>query len=902
MPSSVVEVSATAAMEPGRLTRAHARSRWAATHRAALSWAAVGLLAAACEAPRELPALPAAVPADAVQEQGRSEVQRLVADERARLLIVEQEQVHWGAELERRRQLTRERRDATLGWQRRIRESKAASEADSSHLDALYDDCLRALLGAHAELRRALALPVAPVVPRAGANLLSGLEAEAGTEEVRGVRARLEAEAQRLEVLAKETGSEERAQLAHEVDTLNRERLALLSYLSPDKHHKLMGFTAQGLEQAAAEIKQLRLIASYHRRALSDRLRELVDPTQGPHLTVAGLALMCGESLLVLALFFVWRRLARAFFATQRTQLDQRHRRVRLTDAGRAERRLELLALLHGRASWLVLVLVSFALLPPGLRALRGIQLLDTTLTWVLGGALAVSVINALASRPRLAPSGGAAGALRLRSLRLVGGVVSVFGLTLTVCSRQLGHGTTYSWAIAGCWLSAAPLFLILVGWWREAVFRRLDAQARKTAVQRWLLHERRGYRSFLAAMVGAVWLFAGGVLRAVRRWLVGFDVTRRGLAYLFRRELGKLGGHAGAAAPLERLEETTYERFGPSTPSTQYLATELDSTLTRHAQAIREQRGGVVAVVSERGMGKTTALHRLQELTGDALSIELRVAPVQEVLGALCARFALPHGVSLAEATTGLDAPGAPAALLVDGAQHLVRPHTGGLKEFDLLLAAARAHSGRCTWVFAFDDAVWPLLKRARGVCPSFDEVIRIPPWPEAEIAELIQARSAALNLAPSFEKLLDQESAESDAYERQLALTERATSYYRLIWDYAGGNPGVALDIWRRALGVDERGRVFVQLFPSLTTTDLDHLPDPAAFVLRAVLQMAPATPREIERATLLTADEVGDALRYSLRRGFVIQLQDRYQVTWTWLRPISRFLQRKHLWVAA
>jgi hypothetical protein len=77
---------------------------------------------------------------------------------------------------------------------------------------------------------------------------------------------------------------------------------------------------------------------------------------------------------------------------------------------------------------------------------------------------------------------------------------------------------------------------------------------------------------------------------------------------------------------------------------------------------------------------------------------------------------------------------------------------------------------------------------------------------------------------------------------------------------------------------------------------------LPDPAAFVLRAVLQMAPATPREIERATLLTADEVGDALRYSLRRGFVIQLQDRYQVTWTWLRPISRFLQRKHLWVAA
>jgi hypothetical protein len=663
-----------------------------------------------------------------------------------------------------------------------------------------------------------------------------------------------------------------------------------------------MGYTAHGLEQAAAEIKQLRLIASYHRRALSDRLGELGQPVQTPHLTVAWLALMCGESLLVLALFFVWRRLARAFFAAQRAQLQQRHQRVGLRDLGRAERRLELLALLHNRGSWLVLVLTSFALLPPGLGAVRSIQLLDTTLTWLLSGALAVTAINALASNSRLRQLGDAAGSLRLRSLRLVGGVVTVFGLTLTLCSRQLGRGTIYSWVLSGCWLSAAPLFLILVSWWRDEVFQRLDAQPGKTALQRWLLHQRRGYQSSLAAMVGAIWLFASGALRAARRWLVGFDLTRRGLAYLFRRELGKLGDHARSAAPLARLDETTYERFGPSTPSAHYQATELDLTLTQHAQAIREQRGGVLAIVSERGMGKTTALRRLQELTGDALSIELHVAPAQELLEALCARFALPHGVTLAEAASRLDAPGAPALLLVDGAQHLVRPHTGGLKDFDALLAAARAHSGRCTWVFAFDDAVWPLLKRARGVCPSFDEVIRVPPWPEADIAQLIQARSTALSLAPSFEKLLDEESAEADAFERQLALTERATSYYRLIWDYAGGNPGLALDIWRRALGVDEGGRVFVQLFPRLITTELDRLPDPAAFVLRAVLQMAPATPRQIERATLLTADEVGDALRYSLRRGFVIQLQDRYQVTWTWLRPISRFLQRKHLWVAA
>jgi hypothetical protein len=238
----------------------------------------------------------------------------------------------------------------------------------------------------------------------------------------------------------------------------------------------------------------------------------------------------------------------------------------------------------------------------------------------------------------------------------------------------------------------------------------------------------------------------------------------------------------------------------------------------------------------------------------------------------------------------------------LVDDAQRLIQPVIGGLKDFDALMAAARQHSQRCTWVFAFNDALWPFLKRSRGVYPLFDEVMRLPAWREPEIAQLIAARSAEANVAPSFEYLLDELSTPADENGRRLALTERANGYYRLIWDNAAGNPGVALDIWRRALGTDSEGRTFVRLFPNINTFELDRLPDPAAFVLRAVLQMAPATPLEIQSATLLSGDQVLDALRYSLQHGFVDQAQDRYQVTWTWLRPVSRFLQRKHLLVAS
>jgi hypothetical protein len=275
---------------------------------------------------------------------------------------------------------------------------------------------------------------------------------------------------------------------------------------------------------------------------------------------------------------------------------------------------------------------------------------------------------------------------------------------------------------------------------------------------------------------------------------------------------------------------------------------------------------------------------------------------PLQSLLQALRVRLGLPAQATLEQVAASLDRAGGPLALLVDDAQRLIQPVIGGLKDFDALMAAARQHSHRCTWVFAFNDALWPFLKRSRGVYPLFDEVMRLPAWREPEIAQLIAARSAEANVAPSFEYLLDELSTPADENGRRLALTERANGYYRLIWDHAAGNPGVALDIWRRALGTDGEGRTFVRLFPNINTFELDRLPDPAAFVLRAVLQMAPATPLEIQSATLLSGDQVLDALRYSLQHGFVDQAHDRYQVTWTWLRPVSRFLQRKHLLVAS
>lgn len=90
-------------------------------------------------------------------------------------------------------------------------------------------------------------------------------------------------------------------------------------------------------------------------------------------------------------------------------------------------------------------------------------------------------------------------------------------------------------------------------------------------------------------------------------------------------------------------------------------------------------------------------------------------------------------------------------------------------------------------------------------------------------------------------------------------------------------------------------------VSIFQSPDAKDIERLPDAALFVLRAVLQLAPAHPSAIAQATMLRPAQVSDSLRYALARGYVEERGGTYRVTWTWFRSIVVFLQRRHLLVS-
>lgn len=830
-------------------------------------------------------------------QSARTEAERAVAAELARLLDVERAQAALAEVFAHRKKEIAERQDATIGWQHKALDAHAHP---GSSADATYDDLRRALRSARDALSQALEQLGAPSeVPGPGPDALTDLRVDVDTSAARKERSRVETESQRLRAEEESIRRERAAQLFDEIDTLNSERLALLPVLSPAKRAAITGFTsAAGWGQAASEARQLALILRYHRYIIGQWILTLRDPGRALGGALAGGMVNAFEWLLALGIFVWWRRRSKTLLRVWHRQAIEADRRARLLEPSPASRALGFLVQAHRPIEWLALLFILRWLLPVSTQHVLEVRVLSTLMMWIFGAAFVVDVVNALAggrandSRYRDEPD---TAALRLRSLRLVARVVVIFGLILVLSSMLVGRGTIYQWVFSTCWLTSIPILLVLVRWWRDIVFRRTERIRKPTRIQRWVLANSQGWStSFAAAAVGGLYLFGSGAIRGARNWIGRFVITRRALAYLFRRQLGK----REQTEVMGPIPDAAFASLGPEHPSARWIATDAETPLGRLAVRIRNRKGGVIAIVGERGMGKTTALRHVRGDGADSILIDSFSFDPDALHRSLAERAGLARTASLEQAASALAASAEIHALLLDDAQHFVRPVVGGLVTFDRLLAIASRHTNTTTCVFALDHVIWQFLERSRGARPHFDEVIFLQPWGEERIVNLLKARTEEAGLSPSFESLLEPLPATADDVDRQEALARRAADYFRLLWDAATGNPGVALHMWRRSLGTNEKGETSVRPSVALDTSDLERLPDSSVFVLRAVLQLAPARAEQIAEGGVLRLADVADALRYAASRGYIEEHDGGYRVTWTWFRAITLFLQRKHL----
>jgi hypothetical protein len=837
--------------------------------------------------------------------RAQTEAARALAEEQARLSGIERRQAELEAELMRVRERLGGSRELTLGWQRRVREAIDARSSGSlraDEVDPLYDELRTNLRSARSELDSTLAaLSSAEVdVPSVGPSSLGELAIDLDTSAVEAQRRALEQKERELVILTREVQRARSAVLLDRIEKLNTARLSLTPWLSSDKRDDVRGFASPGRDQAAAELWQVALVMRAHLRGVRNYAESLA--RSGSARTDAALSAgwLILQWTLPIGLLLWWRRRAPGVLEAAQERARDAQRREGHLRRGLIANVLDVVAKVRSTLELALLLVLLHRLLPTSLTTLLEVRLGFVVLGWTVGGAFVVRLIDALAERGSVATARITrmqTSQLRFASLRLVGRAVVIVGSLLAVTSRIVGEGTIYHWVFSLCWFAAIPMSIVILRWWRPVVFELASRRSKRSELFAWVASKRDGWSSLGPAAVGGLVLVAVGIWRRVRTWTSNFELTQRVLAYLFRREMSRRGADA-AELGLAPLDEATRGLLGPQHLSELLVKSAIDAESDALLERIARPGGGVFAVVGERGLGKSTLLSRIRTIREDRTIVASAITSLDQLRTLLIAKLGLPGDASDEVIARVLEDPENEHVLLVDDAQRLIRPTMGGLEEFDRILELSRRYSRHCVWVFALDQVVWRFFELARGARPVFDDVLVLRRWPEEAIARLLRTRSKAAGLSPNFDRVMEKlpETADELDVEQARAATEAA--YYRMIWDHAEGNPGVALHAWSDCLGSAEDGACQVKVFRPVDIRELECLPDSAVFVLRAVVRLEEASAVEIAQATMIPMAKVQDALRYGRSHGFFERVGDKHRLSWTWYRTVTRFLQRRYL----
>ena len=835
-----------------------------------------------------------------VAREARTEALRLVANEHARLLGVKEQQARYAASLPRWKQDSKTLHESALEWHRRVGElvdSGDGPEEIAAAADTMYFELRDALAATRTNLGEALDRLSQPGrnIPTAGRMLDDdALPADVERADLLALRRELSARVEELHEQERETGWEVADLLRDDIVLLNHDRLELLGLASRSVRASVTGLGADGLNQVRREFNQIALELRYHAMSLPRDSREFLGYVRK---NPVDFGLVVVQLLLALAVFRWWRSRADQILKRWQYPAKASGPPGRLTRMGR--RFVWYLRRVRKPVEWLLLLAV-FPYVLAGVDAAPELVLLWLTLVWVLGGWTAFAVIDAIAARQQYYGfTGASAETLRHRSLRLLGITITSVGLVLSLTAEIVGTGAIYNWVWQTCWVLAAPIGIWLVLSWRTTIYERIGNLKRERGLLVWVASTQTGLAGFFAALVGGLYLIAMGVARILGRYFGDLDATRKVLAYLFRREVLKRAEAQAHRKRGPRIERELYEQLGPQAPAEPILPGPAKKLLERALELSRGDATTMTTVVGERGSGKSTFLHRLCEMSDDkTVVVDCPPQGFDALLSGLAKAFGAPSDDPDTLTRTIREA--GPCLICIDDAHSMIAPAVGGLAQLDSFTRFALLVGGDVSWMLAIQRAAWNFAQRARGERVFFDQVLELPRWTEAEISELIRSRTKAVGIAPGFDELV----VTNVVDESEAAQGKRTeASYYRILWDHSAGNPAVALHAWRESLFTHEDDdEIVVRLFDEPSATQIETLPLTLLFVMRAVVQLEIASVAEIALCTQLPEADVADALRFSIGRGYVETVGDRfYRLAWPWYRTITTVLTRQHLLVA-
>jgi len=671
------------------------------------------------------------------------------------------------------------------------------------------------------------------------------------------------------------------ADLHANINELYDGRLRLLEHLTPGLHLEVTATDVIG-------VRQLNLEFSFIWEEIRFRALNIPAATENlwRRVQIAPLPIIWQfiKFVLVIGVFRWWRkwlpetlRRMQASLAEIRPRSIAVMRRIRwIWYIGQVRRPLE----------WMLVFHLLFSMVDvPGLNLIN--EIVATVVRWILLGWFSVSVLNAFAARGDVGLTGADA-TVRLKSLRLIATWLVLLGLGLSLAENLAGVATLHAWIWRLFQVLALPVLLILLAWWRKPIFVRLEREDEKSETVNRLLKRQNGLRSFGSAANGAFWLLANALRRNVMRMFlrVGADQS---LPFGSTPAISIL--EAATEAPAGISDDTRATLLAGESGYEKHARTERRQLIRR----INSNQGGIVAVVGERGVGKSAFIQNLRAaLDTNVISLQSEDGQFAELEKALAHALSVEDG-SVDDVSTALKLSDA-RVVTIDNLHRLVRPVIGGQTELGRLTDLIETTDAEVLWVLSVDCFAWQFLKRARAEQSTISEIVEIPAWTEEQLSELIDQRNIKAGLQPDFSII--QVPSEHAVTTLDTAEERNKAGLYRMLWTLSGGNPAVALRTWADCLFFDEDDKLCVRLPVQPAARELDSAAQNVLLVLRSIAQAEVISETDIVDNLRLPSGAVSSAMHYCISRGWIEEFGGRYRLTMEWFKTITRTLARQNL----
>ena len=689
------------------------------------------------------------------------------------------------------------------------------------------------------------------------------------------------------------------------VELLNGLRISSLNTLTPLKRRLVLGISREGIKQLDREVNHALLMARLYREK---RLKQIRDAgALSRDLFVIGsltyalvrLALVISAILLVRSRWREWSdRLRRRLFRSART-VSQKRRNNALLDT------------LRSIAPWF-LYLVAVVAIRWALKTFVTLPEFDVVYQvaviyglYRLAIELLVALVVRIGRHYKLRMAAARQEKL-LSTVRWVMRVVTPIVLLLLVSGRVLGRGYLYHLVTMFTWLVAGAALIAIVFSWRHITAEAFLEVQPTGRLARMVRSSNGRWYGVLIAPACFMWMAGRAVLAIARDFALGFEQTRRGLAFIFLRRIEKQAETLGyAEADLDSLAPSILEAFSEEAVSSEQLVVDFFPGLDEFSKRLGNWRDngtrGAYLLTGERGCGKTTWLGKIDagDLPKTIVSLGRRPKDTDE-LASTFGEAVFPK----TKATWTIDdlqkslENGPRRIVVVDLAQHLFLSTVGGYDTFDAFADLIEHTHDSVFWLCSMSGLAWQRLRAVRATQIVFRGHQALEGWPEDRVRELIRTRVAAAGIRPNYGDLVVDR---MEGVSAQARLIESEEGYTRLLWDYSDGNPRVALHFYLRSLVPDSPTSAKVRLFKGPPVEQLGSFDEAALFSLAAIVTHENATLGETAMVTGFSERLCRIHLDRLLELGALRIDDERYRVTTYWHRAAIRLLRRRNLLMA-